>query len=108
MVEIWFGALQETQNLESLQKSDNQLFLWFNLISMILNTLQALTDPDRDVNVVIDLPLKGKVAKKVRNSTTVGELLKKVTNPNDYDMNHLKLATSMTLLSHYMAQNNSL
>ncbi len=40
--------------------------------------LQALTDPDRDVNIVIDIPLKGKVAKKVRNSTTVGELLKKV------------------------------
>ena len=39
---------------------------------------KAKTDPERDINILLDIPVKGRISKRIKNTATVEELLEQV------------------------------
>ncbi len=54
-----------------------KLFDWSS--HRILSTFQAELEPEKDINIMIDIPVKGRISKRTKNTTTVEELVEQVS-----------------------------
>ena len=51
---------------------------WFVQWLRIALIFKAKTDPERDINILLDIPVKGRISKRIKNTATVEELLEQV------------------------------